>query len=253
MTRSFDGKVAVVTGAGSGMGKAAAQAFAQAGASVVVADVNAPAGEQVASELRQAGGEALFIKTDVSKAADVKAMVDGAVEAFGGLHCAFNNAGVGGHLGFIHEYPEEWFDLMVDVNLKGVFLCLKYEIAYMLEHGGGAIVNNSSSEGLRGAMPFAAYIGAKHGVVGLTKAAALETARHGIRVNAICPGGTRTPMLEGGVGNLDEFEEKNRERMVMGRLGLPEEMAGAVLWLCSDEASFVTGTTLSIDGGKTAG
>ena len=200
MTRTFDGKVAVVTGAGSGMGKAAAQAFARAGASVVVADVNAPAGEQVASELRQAGGEALFIKTDVSKAADVKAMVDGAVEAFGGLHCAFNNAGVGGHMGFIHEYPEEWFDLMVDVNLKGVFLCLKYEIAYMLEHGGGAIVNNSSSEGLRGAMPFAAYIGAKHGVVGLTKAAALETARHGIRGQRDLSGRDENTDARGGRG-----------------------------------------------------
>ena len=253
MTRTFEGKVAVVTGGGSGMGKAAARAFSRAGAAVVVADLNAANGERVAGDLREAGGQALFIETDVSKADDVKAMVDGTVDAFGGLDCAFNNAGVGGHLGFIHEYPEEWFDLMVNVNLKGVFLCLKYEIAYMLEHGGGAIVNNSSSEGLRGAKPFAAYVGAKHGVVGLTKAAALETAAHGIRVNAICPGGTRTPMLEGGVGDLDAFEENNRDRLVMGRLGLPEEMAGAVLWLCSDEASFVTGTTLSIDGGKTAG
>ena len=253
MSKTYEGKVAIVTGGGSGMGRATARAFSAAGAAVVVADVNIDAGDQVASELRESGGEALFIKTDVSKADDVEAMVNGTVEAYGRLDCAFNNAGVGGHLGFIHEYPEEWFDLMVNVNLKGVFLCLKYEIAYMLEHGGGAIVNNSSSEGLRGAMPFAAYIGAKHGVVGLTKAAALETAKRGIRVNAICPGGTRTPMLEGGVGNLDEFEDKNRDRLVMGRLGLPEEMAGAVLWLCSDEASFVTGTTLSIDGGKTAG
>ena len=253
MPRTFEGKVALVTGGASGMGKATARAFSKAGASVVVADVNAAAGEAAASELRASGGEALFIKTDVSKADEVKAMVDGAVEAFGGLDCAFNNAGVGGHLGFIHEYPEEWYDLMVDVNLKGVFLCLKYEIAYMLEHGGGAIVNNSSSEGIRGAKPYAAYVGAKHGVVGLTKATALETARRGIRVNAVCPGGTRTPMLEGGVGNLDEFEEKNRERLVMGRLALPEEISGAVLWLCSDEASFVTGTTLSVDGGRTAG
>ena len=252
MSKTYEGKVAIVTGGGSGMGRATARAFSAAGAAVVVADVNVDAGEAVASELRESGGEALYIKTDVSKADDVEAMVNGTVEAFGRLDCAFNNAGVGGHLGFIHEYPEEWFDLMVNVNLKGVFLCLKYEIAYMLEHGGGAIVNNSSSEGLRGAMPFAAYIGAKHGVVGLTKAAALETAKRGIRVNAICPGGTRTPMLEGGLGNLDEFEEKNRDRLVMGRLGVPEEMAGAVLWLCSDEASFVTGTTLSIDGGKTA-
>ena len=253
MPRTFEGKVALVTGGASGMGKATARAFSKAGASVVVADVNAAAGEAAASELRSSGGEALFIKTDVSKADEVKAMVDGAVEAFGGLDCAFNNAGVGGHLGFIHEYPEEWYDLMVNVNLKGVFLCLKYEIAYMLEHGGGAIANNSSSEGIRGAQPYAAYVGAKHGVVGLTKAAALETARHGIRVNAVCPGGTRTPMLEGGVGNLDEFEEKNRDRLVMGRLALPEEISGAVLWLCSDEASFVTGTTLSVDGGRTAG
>ena len=252
MSKTYEGKAVIVTGGGSGMGRATARAFSAAGASVVVADINVDAGEAVVSELRDSGGEALYIKTDVSKADDVEAMVNGTVEAFGRLDCAFNNAGVGGHLGFIHEYPEEWFDLMVNVNLKGVFLCLKYEIAYMLEHGGGAIVNNSSSEGLRGAMPFAAYIGAKHGVVGLTKAAALETAKRGIRVNAICPGGTRTPMLEGGLGNLDEFEEKNRDRLVMGRLGLPEEMAGAVLWLCSDEASFVTGTTLSIDGGKTA-
>ena len=255
MAGTLEGKIALVTGGGSGIGQATSLTFAREGAKVVVADVNADGGEETVTQIKVAGGDAFFVHADVSRASDVEAMVKTAVQTFGRLDCAFNNAGIEGMLAPIHEYSEDVWDRVISINLKGVWLCLKYEIAQMLEQGGGAIVNTASTAGLVGSgSGLSAYVAAKHGVVGLTKTAALEYAKMGIRVNAVCPGVIRTPMVERafGLGTSPEIQERLDARHPIGRIGTPQEIADAVLWLCSDAASFVTGHAMPIDGGLVA-
>ncbi len=247
MPRSFEGKVALVTGGGSGIGRASALAFAREGARVVVADVAVDGGEETVRLVAEAGGEATFVRTDVSQAADAQAMVQRAVEAYGRLDFAHNNAGVLGGRSPTAECSEDEWDAIMAVNLKGVWLCLRYEIPAMLETGGGAIVNTASSAGLVAVRNMPAYVASKHGVAGLTKAAAVDYVRRGIRVNAVCPGFINTPLIQG-------FDQSGAREVVLpiGRLGTPEEVAEAVVWLCSDAASYVTGHLLAVDGAMTA-
>ena len=250
MPGRFEGKVAMVTGGGSGMGEAASLAFAREGAKVVVVDIDPASGSDTVAQIERADGQALYQQADVSSESDVESAVRAAVDAYGALDCAFNNAGFVGSDAKIAEYLESEWDRLIDVNLKGVWLCMKYQIKQMLAQGGGAIVNNSSALGLVGGGS-GAYAASKHAVVGLTKTAALEYARDGIRINAVCPGPTATPPL---LRLLDDPERRRRsaERIPMGRLGQPSEIAEAVLWLCSDAASFVTGSAFSVDGGHVA-
>lgn len=245
-------KIALVTGAGSGIGRAAAQIFAREGAKVAAVDVNRASAEETVGMIREAGGEAFGLQADVSKAAEVEAMVDAVVETYGRLDCAFNNAGIEGVLASTADYTEADWAPVIAVNLTGVWLCMKYEIPRLLETGGGAIVNTSSAAGLLGAPRMPAYVASKHGVVGLTKTAALEYAKSGVRVNAVCPGVIDTSM----VGRLKERRPRMFEKIVrgepIGRIGQPEEIAETAVWLCSDAASFVTGHAMSVDGGIVA-
>lgn len=247
------GKVAIVTGGTSGIGRDAAVLFAKAGAKVVVAGRREVEGKETIEMIRAAGGDGLFVKTDVSQAAQVQALVRQTVEKFGRLDVAFNNAGIEGSLVPIAEQPEEDWDRTIDINLKGVWLCLKYEIQQMLKQGGGgAIVNMASVAGLVGSAGFATYCASKHGVMGLTKSAALETARSGIRINVVCPAVIETPMGERIFGG-PEIRPYAISLHPIGRFGKPMEIAEAVLWMCSDRASFMTGQSLVLDGGFLAG
>jgi NAD(P)-dependent dehydrogenase (short-subunit alcohol dehydrogenase family) len=252
MAGRVQGKVALVTGGGSGIGRATAVAFAAEGAKVVVADIVVDGGEETVRLIKAAGGEAVFIKTDVTKAAEVEVMVKQAVDTYGRLDCAFNNAGIEGATALTHECTEENWDRVVAVDLKGVWLCMKYEIPQMLPQGGGAIVNTASVAGLVGFQAIPAYVASKHGVNGLTKTAALEYAKSGIRVNAVCPGVIHTPMVERFFKANPEASESMSALEPVGRLGKPEEIAAAVVWLCSDAASFVTGLPMAVDGALTA-
>ena len=247
----LSGKVALVTGGASGIGRACAQLFAREGASVVVSDVALEGGHETVRLIEEDGGEAFFVEADVSKAAQVEALVGGTVEAYGHLDYAFNNAGIEGRMATnTADYLEEDWDRVIAVNLKGVWLCMKHEIAHMLRQGGGSIVNNSSVEGLVGLPGTSAYAASKHGVVGLTKTAALEYAQSGIRVNAVCPGLIRTPMVERYTGGDAETEAQWAAIFEpVGRMGSSEEVAEAVVWLCSEAASFVTGHAMAVDGG----
>ena len=249
MAGNLAGKVALVTGGSSGIGRASALAFAKEGAQVVIADVATEGGEQTVSMVQDAGGQAIFVKTDVSQTRDVEVMVNAAVEAYGRLDCAFNNAGIDGRSGPVHQYPEELWDQVIATNLKGVWLCIKYEAPQMLKQGGGAIVNDSSVAGLVTGANISAYTASKHGLIGLTKAAAMDYAASGIRVNAVCPGVIRTPMVEGAIAEDPNREAVMISREPIGRLGTPEEVAEVVVWLCTDAASFVTGTAIPVDGG----
>lgn len=252
MAGQLNGKVALVTGGSSGIGRATALALAREGAKVVVADVMVEGGQETVRLLTATGGQGLFVKTDVSRATEVEALIARAVATYGRLDCAFNNAGVEGAFVTTSEYSEADWDRVLTINLKGVWLCMKYEIAHMLRQGGGAIVNTASGAGLVGVPNLSAYVASKHGVVGLTKTAALEYAKAGIRVNAVCPGVIQTPMVARLTSNRPDLSEALVAAEPMGRTGRPEEVAAAVVWLCSDAASFVTGHALSVDGGYVA-
>jgi NAD(P)-dependent dehydrogenase (short-subunit alcohol dehydrogenase family) len=247
---NFDGKVALVTGGSSGIGRATSLLFAKHGASVVIGDLN-PAGSETAKMIKRLGGDATFVKTDVRIPSQVKKLVTTAVETYGALHCAFNNAGVLPSTAFVADMEDSTFDDVISVDLKGVFLCLKYEIQQMLQNGGGAIVNNASIAGMIADPGISAYVAAKHGVIGLSKAAALEYASQGIRINALAPGLVETAMTKEW---LDDNNIRNAflANSPMRRVAQPEEMAGMVLFLCSDFASFAAGQTFVVDGAYTA-
>lgn len=252
MAGRIDGKVALVTGGGSGIGRATALALAREGAKVVVSDVAVEGGEETVRLIKAAGGEAIFSRADVARNAEVEALVQQTVATYGRLDCAFNNAGIEGATKQTTECSEEAWEQTIAINLKGVWLCMKHEIQQMLKQGGGAIVNTASVAGLVGFAGLPDYVASKHGVVGLTKTAALEYAKAGIRVNAVCPGAIRTPMLERGMRTMPGFAETAVAMEPVGRLGTPEEIAEAVVWLCSDAASFVTGLPMAVDGGLIA-
>ncbi|MCY4451710.1 MAG: glucose 1-dehydrogenase [Immundisolibacterales bacterium] len=249
----FDHRTALVTGGGSGIGREAALLFAARGARVVIADIAAGGGESTAKAILEGGGEAVFVRTDVTRADEVAAMVDAAVASFGGLDCAVNSAGTATFVRTrTHEFTEEEWRRVIDVNLTGVWLCMKREIEPMLQGGGGAIVNLSSIYGLVAAAGTAAYTASKHAVAGLTKTAALDYAKRNIRVNALSPGYTRTAMVEGVVSSKPEIEDWMVGRTPLGRMGTPREIAEAAVWLCSDAAAFVSGVILPVDGGVVA-
>jgi NAD(P)-dependent dehydrogenase (short-subunit alcohol dehydrogenase family) len=253
MAGGVEGKVALVTGGTSGIGRETAVLFAKAGAKVVVAGRRESQGEETVNLIRAANGDGLFVRTDVSQASEVETLVRKAVEKFGRLDIAFNNAGIEGVWTPIIRQSEEDWDRTIQINLKGVWLCLKYEIKQMLKQGGsGAIVNMASTMGLIGAAGAAAYSASKHGVIGLTKAAALETAKSGIRVNVVCPAAIETSMSERlfGAPNVHKYVLSCHP---IGRFGKPTEVAEAVVWMCSDQASFMTGQSLVLDGGFLAG
>jgi glucose 1-dehydrogenase len=253
MSGRFGGKVALVTGASGGMGRATAQAFAAAGARVVAADIAAEGGEQTVDAIKRDGGEAVFVRTDVSRAGDVEAAVAAAVDSFGGLDCAANVAAIETETTLLADCDEATFDRLVAVNLKSVFLCMKYEISAMLERGGGAIVNIASTNSFRPLPKQAVYTATKHGVVGLTKTAAIEYAGAGIRVNAVAPGAIDTPMLRGAMAARGSAEQDVLARLSLtGRFGRPDEIASAVLWLCSEDSAYTMGHVLAVDGGYLA-
>ncbi|MBV8357896.1 MAG: SDR family oxidoreductase [Deltaproteobacteria bacterium] len=252
MAGILDGKVALITGAGSGIGRATAKIFAREGARLVLVDMVEKGGQETLQMIKELGAEVIFRKTDVSKSADVDSAVADVLAAYGRLDCAFNNAGIGGAGRLTHEYSEEEWNRVISTNLTGVWLCMKAEITQMLKQGGGAIVNTSSIMGLTGAIRVPAYTAAKHGVAGLTKAAALEYGRYGIRINAVCPAPIYTPLLMSGLEKRPDIEQRYIRSEPMKRLGQPEEVGEAVAWLCSDRASYVTGVPMPVDGGYMA-
>jgi NAD(P)-dependent dehydrogenase (short-subunit alcohol dehydrogenase family) len=248
--RDFTGKVALVTGAGSGIGRASALTFAAHGAMVVVSDIATEGGEETVRCIVAAGGEATFIRADVSRAGDVAALVEATIARYGRLDCAHNNAGILGPLGSLLDCSDEAFDRIMAVNLRGIWHCLWAELPTMLKQGGGAIVNTASGAGLHGNHLMAAYSASKHGVVALTRSAAQEFAGRGIRINAVCPAAIETPMVEQAF--TEELKAATAARYPMGRLGKTEEVAWAAVWLCSAAASFITGVALPVDGGNRA-
>lgn len=252
----LDGRVSIVTGGSSGIGRATALSFAREGAVVVVADLQTEEGQGTVGLVKEAGGDGIFVKTDVSRSDDVREMVEKTIKMYGRLDFAFNNAGISQPPKALADQPEELFEKVVGVNLKGVWLCMKYEIPYMLKNTtGGAIVNTSSVAGLVGFAGVQIYSASKHAVIGLTKSAALEYAKSGIRINAVAPGVIHTKMIEDFIhmaGDDPKLIDSIRAAHPMGRDGKPDEVANAAVWLCSDKASFVTGTVLTIDGGYTA-
>lgn len=253
MTGQFDGQVALVTGGNAGIGKATSIQFAREGARVVIAARRVEAGQETVAEIRELGGEAVFVKTDVSKTSDVKNMVNTTITAFGRLDYAFNNAGIVLDRGRTHEHTISDWDQTIDINLKGLWLCVKYEIIAMLEQGSGAIVNDASTSGLVGGMDRMAYRVSKAGVNMITKVAAIEYAKKGIRVNCVCPGTIHTDILDRMLSENPNLLEQAAVEEEMGRVGQPNEVAECVIWLCSKASSFVNGHIMPVDGGFMAG
>ncbi len=255
MSKQFEGKVVVVTGAASGIGRAVALAFGKQGVKVIASDVATKEGEETVRLLKDAGGEAMFVPCDVSQSKEVERLISTAVTTYGRLDYAVNNAGIEGMQATVVDYPEEMWQKVINVNLTGPWLCMKYEIPQMLKQGGGAIVNIASILGVVGIATTGAYTATKHGLIGLTQVAALEYAAQGIRVNAVCPGFIETPMImQRGIAASVHPESYQQLATLhpIKRLGKPEEIAEAVVWLCSDASSFVTGISLLVDGGYTA-
>src|SRR5436189_4197017 len=249
---SFTGKVAFITGGSSGIGRATALAFARAGASVVVGDVAEQGNQETAELIEREGGRALAVRCDVTRADDVKAALEKTFDSFGRLDFAFNNAGIEPKKPApLADYDEEEWNRIIDIDLCGVFLCMKHEIPLMLKSGGGAIVNTSSGAGVIGIKGSPAYTAAKHGVIGLTRAAALDYAAQNIRINAVCPGYIDTPMMGRFTGGTPEGRARVLAEEPIGRMGKPEEIAATVVWLCSDAAAFMVGHAMVIDGGQT--
>ncbi len=248
----FVGKVVLVTGGSSGIGRATAIAFAREGARVVVGYRSVEGGEATVRTIKDHGGDAVFVPCDVTRGPAIESLVATAIKTYGRLDVAFNNAGISGPMASIADYPSADWDSVIATNLTGVWLSMKYELAVMLPQGSGSIVNMAGAFGLIGFPKLSAYVAAKHGVIGLTKTAALECAKSGVRVNAVCPGVTRTPMVEAVTGGDAAAETAFASLMPMGRIATPEEIAAAVLWLSSDDASFVTGHPLAVDGGWVA-
>jgi NAD(P)-dependent dehydrogenase (short-subunit alcohol dehydrogenase family) len=248
MTRQFEGKVALVTGAGAGIGRATAALFSAQGASVVVADISADGGEETVRMIKESGGNAIFSQTDVTQPDEVEALIKKAVEKYGRLDCAHNNAGSPGRsTGLVDCTVEEW-DAVMNLNLKGTFLCMKYEIPQMLKQGAGAIVNTSSTMGLVAHGKAPAYATSKHGIIGMTRSAALEYVQDNIRINAICPGNTDTSIFDQLKENMPEAYQGLVAATPIGRFAQPEEIANAVIWLCSDAASYCSGHAMVVDG-----
>jgi NAD(P)-dependent dehydrogenase (short-subunit alcohol dehydrogenase family) len=247
----FTEKVVLITGGSSGIGKATALAFAQKGAKVAIGSRRTTESSEIVDKIQANGGEAIFIQTDIKKAADVENLVNQTVNTFGRLDFAFNNAGIEGMIAPGAEQTEESWDNVIDTNLKGVWLSMKYEILQMLAQGGGIIVNNSSAGGVVAAANISSYIASKHGVIGLTKAFALEYAQSNIRVNAVCPACIETGMVHRAFSDQETLNKMIAMHPI-GRMGTPEEVANAVIWLCSDNSSFMTGHSLMLDGGLTA-
>lgn len=246
----LDGKVALITGAGAGIGRAAALAFAREGARLILADI--VAAEETASMIKAAAGTAIAVECNVISRHEVEALIQKGLSAYGCIDCALNNAGIESRISNTADITEEEFDRQIAVNLKGVWLCLKYELPQMVSQGSGAIVNTSSAAGISGAPGWSAYTAAKHGVIGITKCAALEYARAGVRVNAICPGPIDSPMGKRIAADNPGYRDLLIAHSPNGRLGRPEEIAEAAVWLCSDAASLVNGAILAVDGGATA-
>ncbi len=250
---NLEGKVVLVTGGASGIGRASAVAFARNGAKVAIADIDGRGGEETLGIIHAASGDAFFAGCDVSTVTDVRSVIDRVVAQYGRLDCAANIAAIEGTPMRIDQVPDEEFDRIIQINLRGVWLCMKYEIVQMLRQGGGgAIVNLASAAGLVGSVRSPAYGASKHGVVGLTKSVALQLAKEKIRINAVCPGGIVTPMTERIAAAAGSTQAQIGSVHPLGRMGVPDEIAAAVLWLCSDEASFITGSAVPVDGGITA-
>ncbi len=253
MTDRLKGKVALVTGGSTGLGRATALAYGREGASVVVSARRTDMIEEVAASINGSGGKAIAVTADVASDGDVKALIDATIDTYGRIDVAFNNAGIGGADGLTHEISVEDYDQTMDINLKGLWLSMKYELPHMIEQGSGSIVNMSSSAGVMGWNEFPIYTASKWGIVGLTKAAALQYAPMGIRINAVCPAFTLVESMAAGMAEDQSLEAKMVSTIPLGRIGTAEEVAEAVVWLSSDESSFCVGHALTLDGGQTSG